>query len=168
MLSSSTEHYRLEYQAAGLRSLGGDKVIHAPLSAPAIRKALDIGCGTGVVAHELSARFPNAQVYGIDLTPVPIVREKLPNTEYIEGDLLEAADSEDPDPRFRPASFDYIFSRLLIMGMTDWRKYVNTCVSLTAPGVSTLDSLDKTPSVNSDCRDGSRCTILTCVCASSQ
>jgi trans-aconitate methyltransferase len=136
ILYSTPEHNRLESQAEGLRRLAGDKVIHAPLSASALRKALDIGCGTGVVTHELSSKFPDAQVYGIDLTPVPAVREKLPNIEYIEDDVLNLADTKNPDPRFSPASFDYVFSRLLILGMTEWKKYVETCVSLAAPGVS--------------------------------
>jgi ubiquinone/menaquinone biosynthesis C-methylase UbiE len=136
-ISSSTEHDRLEIQAVGLRALAGDKVIHAPLSTPAIRKALDIGCGTGVVTHELSSKYPNAQVYGIDLTPVPSLRTKLKNTEYIEGDVFKLADNKNPDPRFEVASFDYIFSRFLVMGMTEWKKYVELCASLTAPGVST-------------------------------
>jgi trans-aconitate methyltransferase len=141
ILYSSPEHNRLEAQAEGLRRLAGDKVIHAPLSASAVRKALDIGCGTGVVTHELSSKFPDAQVYGIDLTPVPAVREKLPNTEYIEDDMFNLANPENPDPRFSPASFDFIFSRLLIAGMTEWKKYVETCVSLAAPGVSALQSV---------------------------
>ena len=28
------------------------------------------------------------------------------------------------DPRFAPASFDYVFHRLLVLGMTDWSAYI--------------------------------------------
>jgi hypothetical protein len=32
-------------------------------------------------------------------------------------------------------SFDYIFSRLLVLGMTHWKQYIERCVSLAKPGV---------------------------------
>jgi trans-aconitate methyltransferase len=109
-----------------------NQIIHAPLAAPSIHKVLDMGCGTGIVTHTIASKFPNAQVYGLDLSPVPNVRAKLSNIEYIHGDFNKLVNS---DLRFVKDSFDYIFSRLLIMGMTDWKDYVERCVTLTKPGV---------------------------------
>jgi hypothetical protein len=40
------------------------------------------------------------------------------------------------DARFEENSFDLIFSRLLILGMSNWKAYVGRCVALTKPGVS--------------------------------
>ena len=38
------------------------------------------------------------------------------------------------DSSFAPGSFDYIFHRLLVLGMTDWPGYVSTVGSLLRPG----------------------------------
>jgi ubiquinone/menaquinone biosynthesis C-methylase UbiE len=130
--ASKPEHDRLEAQAEQLAKLMNNQIIHAPLDAPSVHKVLDMGCGTGIVTHTIASKFPNAQVYGLDLSPIPNVRAKLSNIEYIQGNFNELANS---DSRFSKDSFDYIFSRLLIMGMTDWRGYVERCVALTKPGV---------------------------------
>jgi trans-aconitate methyltransferase len=111
------------------------RIIHAPLSAPSVHKALDIGCGTGTVTHDIASQFPGAQVYGLDLSPVPNVREKLNNIEYVQADFNKLTDANSPDARFRPGTFDYVFSRLLILGMTDWKGYVQRCAALVKPGV---------------------------------
>jgi trans-aconitate methyltransferase len=112
-----------------------NRILHAPLASSSVHKALDIGCGTGFVTHDIASQFPSAQVYGLDLSPVPSVREKLKNIEYMQGNFVELTDAKNPDTRFRPGSFDYVFSRLLIMGMTDWKGYVRRCAALVRPGV---------------------------------
>ena len=38
------------------------------------------------------------------------------------------------DERFANGSFDYVFSRLLSLGMTDWEGYVSEVSSILAPG----------------------------------
>jgi trans-aconitate methyltransferase len=100
------------------------QIIHAPLDAQSARKALDIGCGTGTITHDIATRFNDAQVYGLDLSTVPLVREKLPNIEYVQGNIMELSN----DPRFEVASFDLIFSRLLIAGMTDCKPRPMDCL----------------------------------------
>jgi trans-aconitate methyltransferase len=115
--------------------------IHAPLSAPTVHKALDIGCGTGTVTHEIASQLPNTQVYGIDLSPVPNIREKLPNIEYVQANFNEVTAAHEPDSRFKKGSFDFAFSRLLVAGMIDWKDYVKRCVGLVKPGVSSANLL---------------------------
>jgi trans-aconitate methyltransferase len=110
-------------------------LIHSPLSPQDVHKALDIGCGTGAMTHWIASEFPNAQIYGLDLSPVPNIREKLPNIEYIQANFNDVTGPDEPDARFKQASFDYIFSRLLILGMTKWENYVERCVALAKPGV---------------------------------
>lgn len=115
-----------------------NKLIHSPLKQNNIHKALDIGCGTGIITHELASLYPSAEVYGVDLSPVPNIREKLPNITYIEGNINELADGPNRDPSFEAGSFDYIFSRFLVLGMTGWKGYVERCTSLLKPGVRGL------------------------------
>lgn len=134
--TSNIEHKRLELQHRLLRQLMGNKVFHAPLKEAKIQKALDIGCGTGAVTHEMASTFPKAQVFGADLSPVPHVRKKLPNIDYVQGNIMDIDDA-----RFDLSSFDLVFSRLLVLGMSDWRAYVERCVALTKPGVSARNNL---------------------------
>lgn len=94
---------------------------------------LDIGCGTGAVTHEMASTFSTAQVYGADLSRVPQVRQKLSNIEYVQANIMDLDDT-----RFAKDSFDLIFSRLLILGMSNWEAYVNRCAELASPGVSLI------------------------------
>ena len=109
-----------------------NNVFHAPVSQP--KRILDIGCGTGRTTIQLAQKYPAAQVIGIDLSPVPPVHVKPDNVEYIQGDFLELAKSESKDVRFRAGTFDYIFSRLLVLGMTDWPGYFSAVTRLLALG----------------------------------
>ncbi len=131
--TSNVEHQRLELQHKLLWQIMGDKVFHAPLNKDDIHKTLDVGCGTGAVTHVMASTFPNAQVFGADLSPVPQVRVKLPNITYVQGNIMEIDDT-----RFEHNSFDLIFSRLLVLGMSNWKAYIARCVALTKPGVSSL------------------------------
>jgi trans-aconitate methyltransferase len=123
----------------------GNRVFHAPLNKDNIRKTLDVGCGTGAVTHEMGSTFPSAQVFGADLSPVPQVRQKLPNIQYVQGNIMDIDDA-----RFEKNSFDLVFSRLLVLGMSNWRAYIERCVSLTKPGVSEI----KKSSTDENGKDG--------------
>ncbi|MCJ1377794.1 hypothetical protein MMC17_000890 [Xylographa soralifera] len=126
--NDSTEHARLEDQAAGLLTLMHGQVIQTPLTNPS--RILDVGCGTGVVTCALGSLFPHATVYGVDLSPVP-ARPTPPNVTFIQGDIRKLAGH---DPRFAPASFDFVFNRLLVCGITDWPAYVRAVAGLLRPG----------------------------------
>lgn len=135
-----------------------NKVLHAPLNKNIIRKTLDVGCGTGAVTHEMGSLFPNAQIYGADLSPVPQVRQKLSNIQFVQGNIMDINDA-----RFEKNSFDLIFSRLLVLGMSNWMAYVERCVALTKPGVSEIEArvcIRMTKTAYTLVRDGSRCTIF--------
>jgi len=80
--------------------------------------------------------FPNAQVFGADLSPVPQVRQRLSNIQYAQGNIMDINDA-----RFEKNSFDLIFSRLLVPGMSNWKAYIERCVSLTKPGVSEIEEI---------------------------
>ncbi|KAJ4379597.1 hypothetical protein N0V86_004778 [Didymella sp. IMI 355093] len=129
--NDNIEHQRLELQHRLLWQIMGNKVFHAPLNGEAIHKTLDIGCGTGAVTHEMASTFPDAKVFGADLSPIPQVRQKLSNIQYVQGDIMDIDQA-----LFEQNSFDFVFSRLLVLGMSNWKVYVERCVSLTKPGHS--------------------------------
>ena len=94
-----------------------------PFHVPAIfqpKAVVDIGCGDGSMTVLLAQRFPNAKIYGIDISPVPAAANLPTNIEYVQGNFFDLVKS---DTRFEPGSLDYCFSRFLISGMKDWNQY---------------------------------------------
>lgn len=82
----------------------------------------------------LGQKYPDAQVIGVDLSPVPASRhEQLPNVEFVQGDI-RALVSAGQDERFQEGCFDYIYQRLLVFGMTEWPSYLGMLGRLLRPG----------------------------------
>jgi cyclopropane fatty-acyl-phospholipid synthase-like methyltransferase len=106
------------------------RIFHAHLDQP--RRILDIGCGTGRNTVALAKMFPEAFVIGVDLSPVPAIYAKPTNVEYVQGDFATLA--KVGDERFQEGSFDYIYHRLLIMGINDWPGYFRNVYKLLSPG----------------------------------
>lgn len=81
----------------------------------------------------LASKYPDAQVYGVDLAAVSESSHKSrSNVEYVQGDIRELIGA---DPRFEPGTFDYVFQRLLIcVNLGDWPKYVASIARLVKPG----------------------------------
>ncbi|KAL2043901.1 hypothetical protein N7G274_003421 [Stereocaulon virgatum] len=125
------EHKRLIDQSNALVALMKDRIIHAPLTNP--RVILDMGCGTGIITRYFALRFPTAQVYGIDLCPVPSEPTDVTtkNLTFIKGNFRKSAGR---DERLQWGSLDYFFSRLLLDGMTDWPGYVKDAYKMLRPG----------------------------------
>ena len=128
---SGAEHIRLDEQHKILVEMMQGNVTSAPLRNP--RRILDVGCGTGIVTCHLGQTFPHAEVYGIDLSPIPITHATPANVVFCQGIMPDIASSED-DTRFVAGSFDFVFSRLLIMGMSKWQDYVSATAKLLQPG----------------------------------
>lgn len=130
---SALEHDRLDGQSKTLVALMNGKPFHAPISNPT--KILDVGCGTGAMTYLLARTYPNAQVIGVDFSAVPDGRyTKLDNIEYVQADIMELVKNEAKDPRFEPGSFDYVFERLLVFGVTDWPAHLSGLAGLLRPG----------------------------------
>ncbi|KAF2084891.1 S-adenosyl-L-methionine-dependent methyltransferase [Saccharata proteae CBS 121410] len=150
--NDAPEHIRLETQAAHLSALMNNKVVHAPIPQTATR-LLDVGCGTGIVTDLLARTFPAATAYGIDLSPVPALHSRPPNVRFIQGNILKAPESDSTDDfdgqlaqtgaALPSNAFDYIYSRLLLCGMSDWPRYLrSTYRLLKAGGWAEMHDLD--------------------------
>jgi len=53
-----------------------------------VRRALDVGTGTGAGAIEIAGRFPDAEVVGVDVSQAMLeeARRLAPGVEFVEGD----------------------------------------------------------------------------------
>lgn len=113
------------------------KVIHSPLSTTQVTRALDIGCGTGIITDLLGTKYPKAQIYGLDLSPVPdLQKTRPPNVTFLQGNALtQSPETWSPAGSVpKEGGFDLIFSRLLVCGMSSWPNFIRTELSLLKPG----------------------------------
>lgn len=84
----------------------------------------------------LAQLYPLAEVIGVDIAPVPTDRHggEFPgNVSFVQGDVRQLISSQE-DSRFQPASFDFVFERLLILGITNWKGHVEAISSLVKKG----------------------------------
>lgn len=86
-------------------------------------RILDMGCSNGVFSCELAKSLPNAQIIGIDISPVSIAISRLRsrlmglnNTKFIQGDFM----AHDCTP------YDVIYIYLTIYQMEDLGKKLHT------------------------------------------
>lgn len=121
--------------------IGGRPFIGASKPLTAGAKVVDIGCGTGVATLQLASLFPSATVYGIDLSPVPEESKQMApeNVHFVEGDILDVSLKEPSDgvvsrEVFTPCNLDYIFGRMLFLGISDWKRYFHTAAESLKPG----------------------------------
>ncbi|MBE3559654.1 MAG: class I SAM-dependent methyltransferase [Ktedonobacteraceae bacterium] len=116
------EENRLDFQHYALRYVFQGNFL-APLQNP--QSILDVGCGTGIWAHEMKEQFPGAKVVGFDMEKP--VRQG--NYEFVRGNLLQGLP-------FKDATFDYVHQRLLIGAIpaTSWSEVIHDLVRVTRPG----------------------------------
>ena len=126
------ELQRLDEQSECLNILMHNKPIHAQLTQQP-QKILEIGCGTGLMTCLLARRYPQAKVYGIDPTPIPLSFHNKPdNVEYVQGKFQELLESG--DRRLELGCFDFVFSRMMLLVISDWPLYIHRIQSLLKPG----------------------------------
>lgn len=115
-------------------------IIHAPVQMKDGLRMLDVGCGTGVVTDLMAQKFPMADCIGLDLSQVPAnLRARTPRVRFFQGNILTEKASQwrpsDGDDRLPQDSqaFDYVYSRLLILGMSDWPGYIQSVFDVLKP-----------------------------------
>jgi trans-aconitate 2-methyltransferase len=85
-----------------------DLLAQVPLDAPA--RVFDLGCGPGNSTELLVARFPQADVTGLDSSPNMLdqARDRLPQCNFIEADLSTWTPPEGADLLFANAVFQWV------------------------------------------------------------
>ena len=117
------ESDRLDIQHKMIEVAMGGKIFFSPIKDP--KRILDIGTGTGIWAMEVGDIFPNADVLGIDLSPIQ--PRWVPPNVHFEIDDIE-------DPWTYANKFDFVFSRTMANAIKDWPGLVKQCFEFTRPG----------------------------------
>jgi ubiquinone/menaquinone biosynthesis C-methylase UbiE len=122
----------------GPHHLGALELALADLPPP--QRILDLGTGTGVVAHALAARYPDAEILGIDLSPGMIEQARRTLPAPLAGRVrFEVGDAS------ALASEDAAFDVVTLMNMIP---FFDELARVTAPGGTLVVSFsrgDETP-----------------------
>ncbi|ETS87857.1 hypothetical protein PFICI_01685 [Pestalotiopsis fici W106-1] len=136
------EQARLDSQAVAIvEMLGGLPFLGLPASTTPGSKMIDVGCGTGVATLQLGKLWPSSKVYGVDLSVVPESTQKQApgNVSFLQGDILEVDFTTPSDDLlhqevFAPSSVEYIFGRMLFLGISDWKLYFSNAAKALKTG----------------------------------
>ena len=92
-----------------------DLLAQVPLSKAL--KVYDLGCGPGNSTELLVARYPNAEIVGVDSSPDMLsqARKRLPQCRFIEADLSGWAAPADVDLLYSNATFQWVPDHLAVL-----------------------------------------------------
>ncbi|KAK2028819.1 S-adenosyl-L-methionine-dependent methyltransferase, partial [Colletotrichum zoysiae] len=90
-----------------------------------VRRVLDIGTGTGLWAIEFGDSHPEAEVLGVDLTPVQ-TQFVPPNVRFMVDDVEE--------PWLYSQPFDYVHIRGMTSSIADWKNFLKQTYDGLVPG----------------------------------
>jgi trans-aconitate 2-methyltransferase len=92
-----------------------------------IARAVDLGCGPGNSTELLVARWPQAQVVGVDSSAQMLARARttLPAVAWVQADVSDYTPSEPPD---------VIFANAVLQWLPDHGTLVPRLFDLLAPG----------------------------------
>ncbi|OCK79493.1 methyltransferase [Lepidopterella palustris CBS 459.81] len=103
----------------------GGSLSTAPITSP--NRVLDIGAGTGIWALDFADQFPEAEVLGIDLSPIQ-PNWVAPNCRFLVDDL----EAEWAYPSHQ--HFDYIHQRSMAGSIKDWGALYSQAFENLVPG----------------------------------
>jgi SAM-dependent methyltransferase len=114
MPNDDAEQDRMDMQNRAMFLAAGGELLYAPVKDP--RTIVDLGTGTGIWAIEISEKWPNAQVTGVDLSPIQ------PN--FVPLNVKFEVDDVEDDWTWPENHFDVIYSQFMLSGsIANIRRY---------------------------------------------
>ncbi|KAI9849874.1 MAG: hypothetical protein M1837_000088 [Sclerophora amabilis] len=86
ILADEAEIHRLDDMHHTFTLVKGGK-LHLASLPPDTERILDVACGTGIWAIQMAKEFPNAEIVGIDISPLQIQERLPPNVKVIKQDI---------------------------------------------------------------------------------
>ncbi|CAN5697305.1 methyltransferase domain-containing protein [soil metagenome] len=78
------------------------------VGAEAPARVVDLGCGPGHLSGLLAARWPYADVLGVDSSPEMVARASAPGVRFVEGDVRTWAPEGPVDVLFSNATYQWV------------------------------------------------------------
>ena len=132
--NDEVERARLDLQHTILNHYFDGRLFFSPLEPETVDQVLDIGTGTGTWCVELSDtdQLPNAQITGIDLSPI--------QPDMVPSNVtFEIQDCADSDWCRNLGSIDLIHSRFMAGSLESYRKLIRTARKYLKPGTGWLE-----------------------------
>ncbi|KAI0006697.1 S-adenosyl-L-methionine-dependent methyltransferase [Xylariaceae sp. FL0662B] len=139
--NDDAEQEREDLQSAMFLHLCDGKLHFAPIRNP--QSILDIGTGTGIWAIDMGDEYPDAEILGIDLSPIQPV--------WVPRNVQFLVDNVEEEWLLPPGSLDYIHARQMSTTIRDWPKLLAESYKALKPG-GWVELQDLNPAVN--CDDG--------------
>ena len=125
MPNDEGEQERLDVHYHALRLAIEDKITFAPIDQP--HGILDVGTGTGIWAMDAADAWPEAEVFGVDLSPIQPTWVP-PNLKF------EVADADEPWG-FAEERFSLVHTRIMNgFGVASWPHFYAEAFSCLRPG----------------------------------
>lgn len=104
----------------------GGKLYLAPLEKDKVKRALDVGTGTGTWAIDFADEFPDAEVTGTDISPI--------QPGWVPPNLKFEIEDYTGKWTFAPDTFDFVHLRWLTGSVPDWHYLFEQVYRATSPG----------------------------------
>ncbi|KAF2190951.1 S-adenosyl-L-methionine-dependent methyltransferase [Zopfia rhizophila CBS 207.26] len=101
----------------------GGQLILAPIKEP--KRILDIGCGTGIWAMDVADQYPEAEVFGTDISPI--------QPSWVPPNLQFVIDNAEEEWMYS-GKFDLIHFQNMNACIADWPNFLKRCYDNLEPG----------------------------------
>lgn len=122
--------------------LGRDRLI-ARLDVPKGGTVLEVGCGTGRNLISVAKRYPDAKLFGLDISEAMLTtaRAKVAAAGFADRITLKQADATDFDPGslFGHANFDRVFFSYTLSMIPDWQAAIAQGTKATGGALHLVD-----------------------------
>ncbi|KAF6822500.1 methyltransferase domain-containing protein [Colletotrichum musicola] len=122
--NDDAEQEREDMKHSMVVTLCGGKLHGAPLENP--RKIIDVGTGTGIWAIDMGDEYPEAEITGIDLSPI--------QPSFIPPNVSFVVDDVEAEWLYPKNSIDYIHVRNMGGAVKDWTKLLSQAYRVLKPG----------------------------------